>query len=827
MALGTGGQVDRDKALSSLDSAQGRVFEAAYEPGDPNTGTVESFDLSKIPEISDEVRGQIDSVYARFGGHEQVLRRQVERIDLSGVPDAEKAEVRKARVLEIAQRMYGPFRANAELIFGNLELNAADSQERALLADVLGDGLPSEPAALEGRKMLRVALSKIDPSMSSEDRMAFLRDVIGAVDFAKLAEEESRIEPLKDELKAVTNAANDVRAGKHLDFAKHSQKTDKVFTDADTADAAAVDDIDKLSLKRDRGILVQIEEAKDAISTNRTMMNTRTATPQQIENSRRAMETATKRKNALESLNPKELRAGLTKIMGIVQVCHDLKIQIGTLDVAALKGLLDKYSKMGDDISHAEIQDLYGNGLGNALGQIDATKIATAIARGSGPLREAVGKQEGKVAKLRKQEKDAMNLSDEDFALAMNKHLISKNPETSGLNDKAREELAKAMLLRDLTSSDNDEYFERVAESVDPKVLEDKEITDKILKFGFHVLEPGSKDSKQHYPLLKVTLADLSADDELALGRALRAGKFGKKGQEWQSLFILMMSFEKSGEKHSPRAVKIERAAREYLAAAIGVKATSAECEEAFQDQVALLQPAVDSYFTSHGANTYKRRSLSSSLIQLANEYVDEGLRTGQITYDDFNTVKEDLEGMGYFEAERRLDDGTVGILPKDDALNILEDMFSRIPDEQKKADRARTAGKEGLGLGGKLLKTVGLGTGKGFLLGSGWMAWKMLDYGIFKPVMLPFRGIKGTLSSYKESAVADSRTVFGKSGETIKNIWGSTKAGVVNTWNSGKTTLADDLGDNAYAKRTTKNLDKLKAKAGQAGKDLTKVGIE
>ena len=325
-------------------------------------------------------------------------------------------------------------------------------------------------------------------------------------------------------------------------------------------------------------------------------------------------------------------------------------------------------------------------------------------------------------------------------------------------------------------------------------------------------------------PLEKLTAADLDPDDDLALRRAVKSGRL-----DWKAAFVLFLSFEELGEENSPRHNKLEDLARTLLAKELKVSPYSSECETAFQDQVAISKANVISkYYKSYHSERAKEVSASRDFTNAVHQWLEESLKKRDLKEEDFDSTVAELEDMGYFLAERDLDDGKFGVMPKDQAIAYLQSMFYSVPRGQKWDDRKHAMGTASKNLGIAAAKGVGgalLGFGKFYTYS---MPKWMIKWGFLKPLHVTGKYLKQPLSpikATKESAAMIKDSV-GKSakeaGQRTEAWYKERKTRKAQEKKDGKkgavrTALGKAFakeGDHLYAKRTENDAAKLKERA-------------
>lgn len=826
MPLQIGGQVDSDQSLRAVDENLGEVFESGYDVA------TERVVLANITSIRNETRTEIQDAYAGFGGFDAVFAQKYNALNLA---PAATPDERRAAALRVAQEMCGPFMFGTEQILESLGL-AGNKALRTMLNEVLKDGFSAEADSLENRRYLRATLAKL-VIIPPRERATFVREALGAVDFGELATAEAKVEPTKAKLKEATDASGFFRRGEHKQFASVLGKLRNALgTPLGLTDPSRAIDLD-------RPIQTQIEAADTIIENQRMLLSGRNApTGTARTTAENALSDANLVKKQLGLVKFSEVKKELDKLMNNLKVCQNLKVSLGTgFPRTSLDAVLQEYENLGEDYSFNDLSRLFtntptGTNLSDVLENLKAERVSTNISKKSGPLRKQSGQQEYEANKLREKEHKMMNLSDEDFALAINKQILARTPETNGLSEGQREEIGREMILRDFTAMDNEAYFRRVAEGVAPQVVDQQRVTNRILTMSFNLTDSSDQTKgKTTLPLADVTAADLDPADQLALPRAVKAGRI-----DWKKAFVLMLSFEKLGETNSRRNKQLEDVARKGLAKEIGVQPYAPECEEAFQDQVAMLQTQlINPYFDSFDTNNNARVGRARNLVTIANAWVDEGLRTGEMTGDDYDDIVDELDNMGYFTSERLMDNGTVAVMPRDQALNALQAMFNRIPTEQKRRDRAKLVGGEAAEIGKKLGgKAVGLGLGLTKLVYVSTPI-TMLKYGVGTPLSVgwnlltnPFHPIKG-LAKAKEAFTTSVKADV-KSG--ITDRWDALRQSRATAVAEKKTAFdqlvehvkksSGDLGDAEYKKRTENSLEKLKKRMEAQSKRVSKPAL-
>jgi hypothetical protein len=413
-----------------------------------------------------------------------------------------------------------------------------------------------------------------------------------------------------------------------------------------------------------------------------------------------------------------------------------------------------------------------------------------------------------------------MDVTDEDLAVRINSYILSQNDATKDLPNDEKKKFAKAILARDLTVMDNDDYFERMARNVNVAAIADAVMKDKVLKFDIGITDAEGTVKSTLKPLQRVQAENLRTINDINV-----AVQF--KRIDWMAAFVLFMSLEQLGEKGSDRCEHLKKTAKELLAKEMGLDPYDQQVEEAFEDQIVKLKPYIEDYYkkSAEARDTTENQS-SQMLVDSIHAWLKEALKMEEIGETDFELVMKDLEDMGYFKAKRKLADGTVGIMPKDQALAYLKAMFKDTLKEQEKEDRKHyleeASKKAGADVGATALG-LGLGAMKFGIFTTPWAIVRYAAKPLHLPLSLirprnwlsPIRGIKegfsNIVTSTKQEIHEDATKVSGKAKELKERAKKSAVAAAKRTWGIAAQAGWKDLGEHAYKKRTHSKSEKLK----------------
>lgn len=724
-------------------------------------------------------------------------------IDSGNVTGERLAQIQKIKALgDLGKMRDGLANMTNELnltgsILWNLAIIGDHAELEKKLADLTLDGLAVE---LKGIKKVgnvgdkKKALLALTRKRDNKARSEFLSKTLGVVDYAEIVRQESKLAAEKEKLHKATEATNFFKGKKHSSAVSSFEGFAKTFSkpiDGEDEKNVGNDTSVPIDLRSDLSLREYMEAKEEESYRYRARANRRGGGDDPDKKlSERKAQNALKVKNKLKSLIDSKITEKVKPLLENLRVCESRGVQIRLGEVAGqpcvvnskvLGKLISDFLIVGEDFSFNDVDKLFNtpievSNLGNKtlLGilkdpKFDSDKIAEDLAVAAGPLREEVGHQEQKVAKLTKKEKEHVHMSDEELALAVNKALLKKDPKTASLDDSEKTENAQARLLEDMTAMDNEDYFKRQVEKANFVPPKEDKITSQVLKFSYDLVDDATHKTTTVTPLGKLKPKDLDPDDDLALPRAYRAGRV-----DWKGLMVLMLSLEHLGEKASPRYEKVEAFTKKVFAAEFKVKPYSAAFAELFDDQVKMLVGKDDSpinkFYKELPGKTTSAQEAQAEFVKKTDKKLEEGLRGHNLSKEQFEDVVKVLKDNGYFTANRVQPDGTIAASSEEVVMASLKAMFEDIPKSQKRRERAKKIGSKYGEVGKKAGK-------KGWEITKGGVKWyigtaplKMLEYGAFRPLAMglnmlthpfhPIKAAKGSIGKMKTAARADAMKV-------------------------------------------------------------------
>jgi hypothetical protein len=660
-----------DKILEQFEGDQSRIFERGYDP------LTEKIILANITAISDETRQMIEDAYARFGGADAVLeaRKRKERVDAITDPAQ-----RKERVICLAQELYGPLLTSPEHLFKTLGLDATSSTVREKLNKVLKDSVSEKADSVAARQRLRSALyrmilikQKTEAAGGTFDGVAFLEDALGAVDYKKVAEVKDTLEKNKQRIEAGGSAAKYFENGDHKKIKTKFADIKAVVTDP--TNNIAKDSPFKVQKVRNQAELEIAKSNKGKKGSQGQSANMD------------AYRDAHFKAQMLEEIVKDDIVEQLKTLAKHLKTCQKEGVSVAGLPTTDLQNFINAIGGFGNNYSFDALNTFFAGKYGgktpeDILNQINGESVAKELGEKTAPLEDENRRLDKQLASFRGKVEKNMDVTDEDLAVRINSYILSQNDATKDLPNDEKKKFAKAILARDLTVMDNDDYFERMARNVNVAAIADAVMKDKVLKFDIGITDAEGTVKSTLKPLQRVQAENLRTINDINV-----AVQF--KRIDWMAAFVLFMSLEQLGEKGSDRCEHLKKTAKELLAKEMGLDPYDQQVEEAFEDQIVKLKPYIEDYYkkSAEARDTTENQS-SQMLVDSIHAWLKEALKMEEIGETDFELVMKDLEDMGYFKAKRKLADGTVGIMPKDQALAYLKAMFKDTLKEQEKEDR-------------------------------------------------------------------------------------------------------------------------------------------
>ncbi|MBU1152217.1 hypothetical protein KJ632_05345 [Patescibacteria group bacterium] len=834
MALGQGGNIglEQDDAGQALNENLGLSLAEGYDADG------RKFDVfSEGLKISEEVRDRIRQVYGQISDGSDVDARINEKFEKEvtarGIDKIEDEEVHKQRTLGLAYELYGPFLAGIEGVKGLIDSNDKLKPHLAKLDDVLANKIEgASDDQLRRRQSLRLALANLyNFHLAKETDLAkLIAEIVGEVNFSELND-------AKRELKNDTTAVNVVleSQGNNGDGIKsllggNAMKQFEGYASGYKSFCELSEDGVFRKVGENESLVSLLEALDDASESYKG-----------VKDAAEDLGKIQRQRTALKSLRPKETLKGIKNLQVLFAFFKKQEVFKGVMsNFVGLDNFLNALNSVGDDFSLKNLEDiriaassLFNADLPAGLKGVDLQweNVSKNLQKGMNDAQRGIASRKRTIANLQAQAEHSPSLSDEEFALQIYKYIVSKNPETVGLSDERVESLAKDLHFADMIALDNDEYlrnkFNNIGVGMNVAAVE------QILGFSYQV----QGDEKENFPLKNLGADDIATVD--GLKSAILTEKI-----KWEEACFLFMMFDQAPigspipSKGSPHHVFMEKEARRLLAEELGLDPQHPNSLKAFDTQMKTLQPHLSVYMkkvwkvgmagivkrtmfspdgylaklekkargnlkrlkfpsvdgdskivdklrnlgVSHPYITKKSKD-SARLASKIDDWIKERLDRGEISEEDFESEVKVLEDLGYFNMERDLGWGKIGIVPKDQALLRLEAMFrdsgfwSR-KTRQRVLDNVRGRGKRLLWHGVRLPLKGAWNLGK-FGLSASWATtkapFKLIGFGL-RSLSFAWPFVKGLCALSLTKGLKDG---FGAMKESYSksHMWKDTKA--------------------------------------------------